>query len=338
MSAALRDEAQPVTQPLHQRARDERAAFQRVRRRPRRVGLSPASRRRSPAARASRTSAPAPTFISRNAPVPKVHFASPGLGAVLAEQRRLLIARDARDRNAVGQAGHALRLGEPARRGADLGQHRRRHAEQRAQLGIEAPRPDVEQQRARRVGDVGRVRLAARQPPDQEAVDGAERDLAAPRRARAGPRRCPASTRSSSPRSTDPAPGPSARARAGSCPAAFSSAHIGAVRRSCQTMALPTGRPSARSHSSVVSRWLVMPMAAIRLASKPLQRVVERARDRRPDRLRIVLDLARARVDLGELAVAARAHGARCCRAAAPSSRWFPGRWRESGLARQRRK
>ena len=151
-----------------------------------------------------------------------------GLGAVLAEQRRLLIAGDAGDRDAVGQAGHALRLAEPARRRADLGQQRRRHAEQRAQLGLEAPRAEVEQQRARRVGDVGDVRLAARQPPDQEAVDGAEGDLAAPRRARAAPRRCPAATRSSSPRSRDRAPGRSARARAGSWPAAFS---CGADRR-----------------------------------------------------------------------------------------------------------
>ena len=47
----------------------------------------------------------------------------------------------------------------------------------------------------------------------------------------------------------------------GSFPCALSSLHIPAVRRSCQTMALWMGRPERRSQSSVVSRWLVMPMA-----------------------------------------------------------------------------
>ena len=36
-----------------------------------------------------------------------------------------------------------------------------------------------------------------------------------------------------------------------------------AVRRSCQTMALWIGWPVLRSQTTVVSRWLVMPMAAI---------------------------------------------------------------------------
>ena len=44
---------------------------------------------------------------------------------------------------------------------------------------------------------------------------------------------------------------------------------MSAVRRSCQTMALASGTPVARSHSSVVSRWLVMPTAAM---SRPAMR------------------------------------------------------------------
>ena len=44
-------------------------------------------------------------------------------------------------------------------------------------------------------------------------------------------------------------------------PLAFSSSHMAEVRRHCQTTALNTGRPDARSHTMVVSRWLVMPMA-----------------------------------------------------------------------------
>ena len=42
-----------------------------------------------------------------------------------------------------------------------------------------SPGVDVEQQRARGVGGVGRVHLAAGQPPQQIAIDGAEHQLAA---------------------------------------------------------------------------------------------------------------------------------------------------------------
>ena len=38
---------------------------------------------------------------------------------------------------------------------------------------------------------------------------------------------------------------------------------IASVRVSCQTIALYTGSPVARSHTSAVSRWLVMPTAAM---------------------------------------------------------------------------
>ncbi len=42
-----------------------------------------------------------------------------------------------------------------------------------------------------------------------------------------------------------------------------------AVRVSCQTIALPTGSPVARSHTTVVSRWLVIPTAARSPAVSP---------------------------------------------------------------------
>ena len=48
------------------------------------------------------------------------------------------------------------------------------------------------------------------------------------------------------------------------------SAQISAVRRSCQTMALWMALPVLRSHTTVVSRWLVMPMAADILAARSL--------------------------------------------------------------------
>ena len=53
---------------------------------------------------------------------------------------------------------------------------------------------------------------------------------------------------------------------AGSWPSAFSLAQMSAVRRSCQTMARWTAWPVARSHTTVVSRWLVMPIAAMSFA------------------------------------------------------------------------
>ena len=56
---------------------------------------------------------------------------------------------------------------------------------------------------------------------------------------------------------------------AGSWPSAFSLAQMSAVRRSCQTMARWIACPVARSHTTVVSRWLVMPIAAMSFAARP---------------------------------------------------------------------
>ena len=54
----------------------------------------------------------------------------------------------------------------------------------------------------------------------------------------------------------------------GSQPSAVSCSQKGAVRRHCHTMALYTGLPVSFSQTTVVSRWLVMPMAAIRAACR----------------------------------------------------------------------
>ncbi len=62
-----------------------------------------------------------------------------------------------------------------------------------------------------------------------------------------------------------------------SSPCARNWAHSGSVRRSCQTMALCSGLPVRRSHSSVVSRWLVMPMARMSPAFKPALAMASRA-------------------------------------------------------------
>ena len=44
-------------------------------------------------------------------------------------------------------------------------------------------------------------------------------------------------------------------------PRALSASQRGAVLRHCHTMAFATGRPVLRSHTIVVSRWFVMPIA-----------------------------------------------------------------------------
>ncbi len=55
----------------------------------------------------------------------------------------------------------------------------------------------------------------------------------------------------------------------GARPAARNASHSPAVRRSCHTMAFATGRPVARSQSTVVSRWLVMPRATMSCTPMP---------------------------------------------------------------------
>src|SRR5213592_1840077 len=58
-----------------------------------------------------------------------------------------------------------------------------------------------------------------------------------------------------------------------SWPAAFNRSQIGAVTRLCHTIALATGFPVAFSHSTVVSRWLVTPIAAISSALMPARAI-----------------------------------------------------------------
>ena len=63
-----------------------------------------------------------------------------------------------------------------------LRQQRRRHAEQLQQVAIPGALVDVEQQAAAGVGGVARMDLAAGQPPQQEAFDGAGGERALLRR------------------------------------------------------------------------------------------------------------------------------------------------------------
>jgi hypothetical protein len=85
---------------------------------------------------------------------------------------------------------------------------------------------------------------------------------------------------------------------------------MGAVIRLCHTIAFASGRPLERSHSTTVSRWLVMPTAATspRGLAQDLARGAQLGR---PDRLRVVLDVARRRIELRELALRGGGHRAR---------------------------
>ena len=104
----------------------------------------------------------------------------PLVEAGLAEQRRLLVAGDAGDRDAAGQRGGARRRsGRSSPRGAaDLGQRPERHAEQVGQLGRPGQVADVEEQRAAGVGRLGGVLApaarSAGQVPQHPGVDRAE--------------------------------------------------------------------------------------------------------------------------------------------------------------------
>ena len=100
-----------------------------------------------------------------------------------------------------------------------------------------------------------------------------------------------------------------------SCPASRSSSQIAAERRSCQTTARRGAASESRSHSTAVSRWLVMPIARRRLVA-PVQCLAGSRQGGLPDLLRLVLDPARLREVLRELLVAPR----RATRASSPTT------------------
>ena len=97
--------------------------------------------------------------------------------ARLAEERGLLVAGDARDRNRgieqpwIGRADHAARR-------PHLRQDRTRHAEEGEELVVPGAGVDVVEKRARSVGGIGDVQASARQLPYEPGVDRPESELA----------------------------------------------------------------------------------------------------------------------------------------------------------------
>jgi hypothetical protein len=99
------------------------------------------------------------------------------LQAHLAEQRRLLVAGDAGNRDLL-DAEHARHLAVHLARQPHLRQHARRNIEQAQQLLVPLHRVDVEEHRPRRVADVGDVALVRGELPEQPGIYGPERELA----------------------------------------------------------------------------------------------------------------------------------------------------------------
>ncbi len=141
-----------------------------------------------------------------------------------------------------------------------------------------------------------------REPPHEEAVDGAEAELAAlGARARAGHVvQEPRELRAAEVRIEHEAGGSST---ACSWPSA-GAAQRAPVRRSCHTIARWIGRLVARSQTSVVSPWFVMPMAPDRAAghARRPERLAHGILNALPDLLRVVLDETRLREVLAKFA------------------------------------
>ena len=157
---------------------------------------------------------------------------------------------------------------------------------------------------------------AAGQVPDQPACPSCRTAPRRPRRARAGPATWSSSQRSFGPGEVGRERQPAARRGSGPGPTSPPSSR----HRSVGAGVLPDdrvvhrARRCARSHSTVVSRWLVMPIAT---RSRGAQAAPCRAPpattacDVVPDLGRVVLDPARAREDLAVLAAGRRRRSGR---------------------------
>ena len=174
------------------------------------------------------------------------------------------------------------------------------------------------------------------QPPDQEAVEVPNATVARLGARAQARRRCRAASELGRREVRVEHQARSARARAARARPPSARRRASAVRRSCQTMALRRAGRSARSQSSVVSRWLVMPMAAIRARRRRPRSASPSAPSHRAPRS--PPDRARPRPAAGRSAGTRGSRApARCAprRAPARSCRWSLDRWRGSGLARR---
>ena len=175
------DEAETVSEPLHGGAGDEDRSLVGIRRHRSAVAGRPARRRKGPRHGGEES------VDGVGTRGPDVHE-DERAGAVgvlggargearLAEQRRLLVAGDPRDRHAGSDGGVGGGDAEATRRRSDVGQDVGRHTEQVTQFVRPCEAPDVEQHRAGGIGGVGDVGCTAGELPHEPRVDRAERHL-----------------------------------------------------------------------------------------------------------------------------------------------------------------
>ncbi len=182
----------------------------------------------------------------------------PLAAAALAEERRLLVAGEPRDREREAEVRRRRVSPDHAGRRHHGRQQLARHAEELEQLGVPVAGAQVVEQRARGVGVVGDVDPAAGEPAPPASSRPCPPPARPARRGAGGPGRA-AATPAWSRRSRDRPPGRCARGASAPTPLSRSSRQRSLVRRSCQTIAGATGASVRRSHSTTVSRWLVMP-------------------------------------------------------------------------------
>ena len=168
----LLDDLEAIAQPLHRGARDEDRAFQRV------GALAVeliGNRRQQLVLGGNRRRAGVEQCKAAGA-VGRLDHAGRETG--LTDGRGLLVAGNACDRDAAAEQ-FSDAVAEMVRRVLHFGEHRARHAQDLQQLVVPFAGVDVEQQRARGVGGVCGVRLAAGEAPQEIAIDGAEQQFAA---------------------------------------------------------------------------------------------------------------------------------------------------------------
>ena len=162
------DDAESITEPLHDSTRDEDAAFKRI------LGFvadAPCDGREQVVLGRDGLCACVHEHEATSA-VGVLHHA--GLGAGLAEESGLLVASDARNGD---RAAEKVRLAIDFAARADFRQDGARHAEEFQQIVVPVARVDVEKHRAGCIARVGHVRAPASEVPDQPRVDGAKGEL-----------------------------------------------------------------------------------------------------------------------------------------------------------------
>ena len=158
-----------------------------------------------------------------------------------------------------GPSHRESRLRDDPGRGHDSRQDRRGRGEELEQLVVPVAGLEVEEHRPRCVRHVRDVRLAACQLPGEPRIDRPEGEL--PLRGAVRPRIHSSFVAEKY--------GIADKTRPRADQIGRQLAQRAAVRRSCQTIAGYTGRPLRRSHTTVVSRWFVIPTAPSSCAPMP---------------------------------------------------------------------